>query len=376
MDESESLRRDVGARLGVDEEYGATSLAGASVAVTGDEAPGRSSTRSSRIAHFAVGAGILLAAMLGVAGMLPDRRPSDATATSMVAAEAAAKSEGRATTTYTSFTTVPVAAEMQEITDALNIVNSWDDGVNILCSDSSFAFCAHATCHNVNDQTALCGCSVETATEGQFSFSKASLVLMRSATYRNSIFKIDAGTFSTSDNAAFCAALDDGSVFKAAGFQSDYGSFFLMPDSDSSAPSSALRASAALPSTTTSSSSAAAALFPLTSSSQDVAPTNSDAFVGSCMGAPCKLFDWGTDCTVVCACTEYPSEPKDDDNEECFRNGPGGQTDHAWSKDVENLLEYIDSVRHTIDNMSTIVQAISAENDGNQVCGGVCTVER
>jgi hypothetical protein len=237
--------------------------------------------------------------MLGVAGMLPDRRPSDATATSMVAAEAAAKSEGRATTTYTSFTTVPVAAEMQEITDALNIVNSWDDGVNILCSDSSFAFCAHATCHNVNDQTALCGCSVETATEGEFSFSKASLVLMRSATYRNSIFKIEAGTFSTSDNAAFCAALDDGSVFKAAGFQSDYGSFFLTTDSDSfipglidedsSAPSSALRASAALPSSTTSSSSAAAALFPLTSSSQDVAPTNSDAFVGSCMGAPCKL---------------------------------------------------------------------------------------
>ena len=96
MEESESLRRDVGARLGVDEEYGATSLAGASVAVTGDEAPGRSSTRSSRIAHFAVGAGILLAAMLGVAGMLPDRRPSDATATSMVAAEAAAKSDDRA----------------------------------------------------------------------------------------------------------------------------------------------------------------------------------------------------------------------------------------------------------------------------------------
>jgi hypothetical protein len=87
-------------------------------------------------------------------------------------------------------------------------------------------------------------------------------------------------------------------------------------------------------------------------------------------------FDWGTDCTVVCACTEYPSSAKDDDDEKCFKNGPGGQADRAWSKDVENLLEYINSVRHTLDNMGTIVQAISAENDGNQVCGGVCTVER
>ena len=239
--------------------------------------------RRRRAATIAAGTALLLC-LAAVAGMLATGKDTVGQHPSSAA------TANRAATTYTSFTTVPFAAEKQEITDALNIVNSWDArGKNILCSGVSFAFCSHATCHNVNNQTALCGCSVETATEGQFSFSKASLILMRSATYRNAIFKLDAGTFSGSDNAAFCVALDDGSVFKAAGFQSDFGSYYLMTDSDSSAPSSALRASAALPSSTTSSSSAAAALFPSTSSSQDVAPTDSDAFKGSCMGAPCKL---------------------------------------------------------------------------------------
>ena len=90
-------------------------------------------------------------------------------------------------------------------------------------------------------------------------------------------------------------------------------------------------------------------------------------------------FDWGTDCTVVCACTEFPSDSSNEDDavEGCFQDGiVSKKNTYPWSQNVENLLEYIGSVRHTVDNVDTIVQAISAENDVDQVCGGMCTVAR
>ena len=258
----------------------------------------------------------------------------------------------------------------QEVDQAFAILDSWSNGYSILCSGVSFAFCGSATCHNVNDQTALCGCSLETNAVGKFTFSKASMVLLRSAIFRDAVFEIESGTFSEVDQSAFCSRLDDGSILKQAGYDSDYASFALMTsDSKTESSSSALRAPSP-----SSSAAAAAALFPSSPSSN---LANTDAYLGSCMGAPCKVYDWGTNCGVVCACTEYRNTTDTDDAVEgCFNNIWASQSaTYPWSQSVADIMVYSDSVKHTLDNLDTIANFIIAQNDGAPICEGSCTVE-
>ena len=260
------------------------------------------------------------------------------------------------------------AVENQETDQAFAILDSWSNGYNIVCSGVSYAYCGPATCHNVNDQTALCGCTLQTNTVGKFSFSKASMVLLRSAIFRDAVFEIESGTFSEVDQSAFCSRLDDGSIFKQAGYDSDYGSFYLMT-SDSKTESSSSTLHAPSPS----SAAAAAALFPSSPSSN---LANTDAYLGSCMGAPCKVYDWGTNCGVVCVCTEFLSDDDTDDAVEgCFKNIVGSPSaTYGWSQSVADLMAYSDSVKHTLNNLDTIANLIIAQNDGAPICEGSCTV--
>ena len=261
------------------------------------------------------------------------------------------------------------AVENQETDQAFAILDSWSNGYNIVCSGVSYAYCGPATCHNVNDQTALCGCTLQTNTVGKFSFSKASMVLLRSAIFRDAVFEIESGTFSEVDQSAFCSRLDDGSIFKQAGYDSDYASFALMTsDSKTESSSSALRAPSP-----SSSAAAAAALFPSSPSSN---LANTDAYLGSCMGAPCKVYDWGTNCGVVCVCTEFLSDDDTDDAVEgCFKNIVGSPSaTYGWSQSVADLMAYSDSVKHTLNNLDTIANLIIAQNDGAPICEGSCTV--
>ena len=262
------------------------------------------------------------------------------------------------------------AAVKQEIDQAFAIIDGWEVGDGIVCSGVSYAYCGPATCHNVNDQTALCGCTLQTNTVGKSSFSKASMVLLRSAIFRDAVFEIESGTFSEVGQSAFCSRPDDGPILKQAGYGPDYGPPGLMtPDWKTGSSSSALRAPSP-----SSSADAAAALFPSSPSSN---LANTDAYLGSCMGAPCKVYDWGTNCGVVCVCTEFPSDDDADDAVEgCFKNTVGSPSaTYPWSQSVAGLMVYSDSVKHTLDNLDTIADFIIAQNDGAPICEGSCTVE-
>ena len=161
-----------------------------------------------------------------------------------------------------------------------DMVTSWEAGRYITCEGSSFAYCGHATCHSVNNKTALCGCVLEEGQTGQFSFSKASLVLLQSHEYRKAVLQIAADAFTAADNAAFCAGLNDGSIFAAAGYDSDYGSFYLSSSRRLSATKTAV--AEVLPPPPPAATAAATAF----SSSASLVSAND--FSGSCMGAPCK----------------------------------------------------------------------------------------
>ena len=64
-----------------------------------------------------------------------------------------------------------------------------------------------------------------------------------SSIFRDAVFEIESGTFSEVDQSAFCSRLDDGSILKQAGYDSDYASFALMTsDSKTESSSSTLHA--------------------------------------------------------------------------------------------------------------------------------------
>ena len=117
-----------------------------------------------------------------------------------------------------------------------------------------------ATCTAMNSKVALCGCRELTGTTAQFSFGKASIVLIKSAMYRKAVSLLNEQGHLGSFKSEYCSGLSDGSIFQEAGYDVSLGSFYDVDSATTSGEESALGSS---------------------SSSED------DEYAGSCMGAPC-----------------------------------------------------------------------------------------
>ena len=117
-----------------------------------------------------------------------------------------------------------------------------------------------ATCTAMNSKVALCGCRELTGTTAQFSFGKASIVLIKSAMYRKAVSLLNEQGHLGSFKSEYCSGLSDGSIFQEAGYHVSLGSFYYLKTGETEAEESALGSS---------------------SSSKD------DEYAGSCMGAPC-----------------------------------------------------------------------------------------
>ena len=244
--------------------------------------------------------------------------------------------------------------EQAAFSEVFDIVTSMPDSQVITCKNVDYAYCGSATCTALNRETAACGCYVEEAASGQFAFSTASLVLIKSPIYRSAAFALKQGAL---DEEAFCGSLRDGSLFTTAGFGSGFGSFFhpvtQVENSVESSPAASRRSHFA-------------------GADETVTGT-----MASCMGAPCKMHDWGGGCEATCICTSYqftstvtesPSSSEEIDS--CFFNtASNSDASLPWTKDIDTLMLYVGKIAEAAPLLKG--KLLGTESS----CMGTCSVE-
>ena len=241
--------------------------------------------------------------------------------------------------------------EQATFSEVFDIVNNMAVSQVVTCSDVNYAYCGSATCTALDDEAAACGCYVEQASVGEFSFSTASLVLIKSPLYRSAVFALKEGALDEND---FCGSLRDGSIFTSAGFSSGFGSFFHPKPDVSTAAESSLAASRR--------------------SLSAKAGETAAATRASCMAAPCVMYDWGGGCEATCICASYTytitdSSSSSEDDDSCFFNTASDEDESLpWTKDIDRLMLYVGKISGAAPTLPT------ALGTGNS-CMGTCSIE-
>ena len=260
-----------------------------------------------------------------------------------------------------------ILSDMKYVFD---VVTNWNESKFVVCPDATFAYCGEATCTIADKKTAVCGCEMRSGVDGLFDIGKGSLILIKSALFRRAIFAVEEGTFD-SMKTEFCDAARDGSLFKSAGFETSLGSYFYEN----------------VTSTTTSSA-------PAFANSLIKAENQYMKSAASCMGAPCKTYDWGSDCSTTCACNyckflsknilerywdsifaksfQTDEESSSEPATSCFRNTALNQDrSYGFTSSLATLLLYTKSASGVIEDLDDIMDKLKV--DGS-VCGGECSV--
>ena len=195
----------------------------------------------------------------------------------------------------------------------------------ITCSNVTYAYCAEAMCRPSGvDGVAVCGCVNHEGQAGEIALDYASLTLLRSKTYRESVLLLVDGKIGHGEE-LMCNALRDGMLWREAGYAStSYGSYFNALDDR--------RKQRRLGDGSSSSSS---------SSSSGVLE------VGSCMGAPCrKDLAWNSEsCDVTCMCPSFTASSEASGM--CFMNGitKGKPASiFPWDATVMSILKYTEKL--------------------------------
>lgn len=277
----------------------------------------------------------------------------------VVMASAASKTNGlraaRKETTESSALSKTDTAEAESFQRVFSTVTTMADSVTISCSDVDFAYCGSATCTALSETAAACGCYVEKAQTGQFSFSTESLILIKSPLYRSAVLALSNGDLDETD---FCSSLRDGSIFTTAGFNNGFGSFFLPTADSSTDQSSSLEITEQEPSAST---------------------TTTKVTRASCMGAPCEMYAWGDGCEATCVCPIYKVSLESDvqaklttsssGDDGCFHNTKSEQsTDMPWTKDLDTLIYYVNRIKEALPNLA---DSLGTDNS----CMGTCSIE-
>jgi len=237
-----------------------------------------------------------------------------------------------------------ILSDMKYVFD---VVTNWNESEFVVCPDATFAYCGEATCTVADKKTAVCGCEMRSGVDGLFDIGKGSLILIKSALFRRAIFAIEEGTFDSMEG-EFCDAAKDGSLFKSAGFETSLGSYFYEN----------------VTSTTTSSA-------PAFANSLIKAENQYKKSAASCMGAPCKTYDWGSDCSTTCACNYY-EESSSEPATSCFKNTALNQDrSYGFTSSLATLLLYTKIASGVIEDLDDIMDKLKV--DGS-VCDGECSI--
>lgn len=202
---------------------------------------------------------------------------------------------------------------------------------NLICPNATYAFCGKATCVKNNDGlTATCGCELITTTEGRFSLSDASAVLVGNPTFRDAVLAAYRGN---KDGARdlICGAVSDGTLFEDAGLPTKIGSFFKTHTTTTT--------------TTAVTGAPAAAAEALAAESDDASSR------ASCMGAPCTTEGWAGGCGASCVCAFEVTDAATSSAEssDCLINDQSAGAGVAWS---------------TLGELELLVAATNATFDG------------
>ena len=84
---------------------------------------------------------------------------------------------------------------------------------------------------------------------------------------------------------------------------------------------------------------------------------------------------------MMCACTDFPDTDDESDSRNnaadgCFFNGVlDEERTYQWTENLEMLMDFIDSVRHTVSNVPTIAQDLVAISKDSAICAATCSVD-
>jgi len=205
----------------------------------------------------------------------------------------------------------------------VKLLTNQDVRENIICDDLTFAYCGDATCNTLTNNTAACGCKIYRGRAAKFQLDTTTALLVASRTYRKAVMAVVDGDKHRATT-LICDALDDGTLYKEAGFPTKYGSVSL---------------------------------------EEDDAVLGSVADMSSCMGAPCSFTDsWNKDCDATCIC---PTTEADENT--CVKNGCKA----TYWDDLRTLEDVIDAVA---DDFQEDGGGLVGDVADGKKCRALCTV--
>lgn len=220
----------------------------------------------------------------------------------------------------------PVALEALEVADKAKVAKLLiDKGISkeLICHKQTFAYCGSASCDVLSTDTAACGCKIYRGRAAKFQLDTTTALLVASRTYRKAVMAVVDGDKHRATT-LICDALDDGTLYKEAGFPTKYGSVSL---------------------------------------DEDDAVLGSVADMSSCMGAPCSFTDsWNKDCDATCIC---PTTEADENT--CVKNGCKA----TYWDDLRTLEDVIDAVA---DDFQEDGGGLVGDVADGKKCRALCTV--
>lgn len=149
-----------------------------------------------------------------------------------------------------------------------------------------------------------------------------------------------------------CGAINDGTLWTEAGYDTTFGSFYNQSSPDST---SILVVSPPAPRVEKHGETGKSSIGAITSTTTSSSTEN----FGSCMGAPCyDDISWGNGCDVVCICPMFTESVDDDDDnfdddavdgDTCFANGQGSE----WMASTTELAVYISDLISQYDSFDS-----------------------